>query len=114
MDAVFRVVTRLPLEQLWRGGSTIGSRRHGLNADEISQLLREGSVEFVVADPGRELRWIAAIDCYGFWRTEVKPHLAATGAQMALDQFADAFRHKSLLRRRSENGYFCHGLLLLP
>ena len=68
MDAELRIVTRLPLEHLWRDSeSTVGTRRRALTADDIVRLLREGTVEFVVADVGQKTRWIARTDCCEFW-----------------------------------------------
>jgi hypothetical protein len=92
MDAEFRIVTRLPLEQLWRGSeSAAGTRRRALTAGEIVRLLREGTVEFVVAEVGQKPRWISPTDCYEFWKAEVKPHLAAGESRIVLDDFPDAY-----------------------
>jgi hypothetical protein len=92
VNADFRTVTRLPLEQLWRGSaSEMGTRRCALTADEIAELLREGPVEFVVADVGHKLRWIALTDCYVFWKSEVKPNLGVAGSRLPLDSFPQAY-----------------------
>ena len=92
MDAEFRIVTRLPLEQLWRGSeSAVGTRRRALSADDIVRLLRQGTVEFVVADVGQKPRWIAPSDCYEFWKAEVKSHLATGESRIVLDNFPDAY-----------------------
>ena len=92
MDAELRTVTRLPLEHLWRDSeSTVGTRRRALTADDIVRLLREGTVEFVVANVGHKPRWIARTDCYEFWKAEVTPHLAASESRIVLDHFPDAY-----------------------
>lgn len=91
MDVNIRVVTRLPLEELWRDDqSAIGFHQRGLTTDEISQLLREGPVEFVVAEVGRALQWITPEDRYEFWKNEVKPHLA-NQSQIVLDDFPASY-----------------------
>ena len=56
MDLKFRVVTQLPLQELWRAS---------------------GFVQFVVVDAGAAPQWIPASECFNFWKTEVKPHLAS-------------------------------------
>lgn len=92
MDAALRRVTRLPLEELWRpNGMPVGLRLRVLKSNEISQLLRENPVEFVVADVGQQLRWITPRDCYDFWKTEVKLHLAEIGSPILLDTFPNAY-----------------------
>lgn len=51
IDVKFRIVTCLPLQELWRDdGFTTTSRRRGLSKDDINELLRSGLVQFVVAD----------------------------------------------------------------
>jgi hypothetical protein len=92
MDATLRTVTRLPLEKLWRrDGTAVGSRLRMLNPDEVLAMLRQGSIEFVVADVGQGLRWVGPQDCFDFWKTEVKPHLAKINSQIMLDSFPDAY-----------------------
>jgi len=92
MDAALRIVTRLPLEELWQGDrKVIGSRLRPLTAKEITQLLREDTVQFVVADVGHELRWIAPADCYEFWKSEVKPHLTESDTRILPSNFPDEY-----------------------
>jgi hypothetical protein len=96
MDAAFRIVTKLPLEELWKGDrSPIGSRLRPLTTEEIIQLLRVGIVEFTVADVGHELRWIAPPDCYGFWKSEVKPHLTEDVHRILPHDFPGEYCHKA-------------------
>ena len=53
MDAALKVVTQIPLTELWRDdGFTTTSRVRWLTADDITSLLRAGRVQFVVADAG--------------------------------------------------------------
>jgi hypothetical protein len=78
MDAKLKIATQLPLRELWRdNGFTINSRGRSLSRDDITELLRTGLVQFVVADIGLPLQWIQLHDCYSFWKNEVKPHLAS-------------------------------------
>jgi hypothetical protein len=92
MDAALRTVTRLPLEELWRSnGTVVGSRLRMVEPDGVLEMLREGEIEFVVADIGQGLLWIALQDCFDFWKTEVKPHLARIDSQLLLDRFPGGY-----------------------
>jgi len=58
MDPAQRIVTQMPLSDLWKDAGLINAHRHGrVGRDDISKLLRDGST-FVVADLGHPLRWI--------------------------------------------------------
>jgi hypothetical protein len=71
-----RIVTRLPLTELWDTQGRLGLRRmRPLGREQIADLLREGPVRFVRANSGLPLEWIPAEDCYSFWKEEVKAHL---------------------------------------
>ena len=69
----------------------IGTRLCALTASEIAATLRNGPVQFVVADVGHKLRWIAPAECYEFWKSEVKPNLAIAGSWLPLDNFPQAY-----------------------
>jgi hypothetical protein len=88
MDSDLKIVTKLPLEHLWQGNELeMGKRLRALTAGEIAATLREGPVQFVVADVGHKLRWIAPAECYEFWKSEVKPNLAISSSRLSLDSF---------------------------
>jgi hypothetical protein len=87
MDAYLRVVTQLPLCELWRDdGFSTTTRGKSLTFDDVRDFLGSGTVQFVVADVGVAPRWIPASECFDFWKDEVKPHLAS-GTKAALDGF---------------------------
>jgi hypothetical protein len=90
-----RLVTRLPLEQLW---SEEGELRHArclglLDRQGIAQLLRDGAVRFAIADVGLPLTWIGPGDCFEYWKREVKPHLAEPGASIDLTAFPSGYAY---------------------
>jgi hypothetical protein len=91
MDAKLETVTHLPLRELWRdNGFTTSSRGRSLTQVDITDLLRSGLVQFVVADVGATLQWIQLHDCYRFWKDEVKTHLAED-LRAVLDQFPGGY-----------------------
>jgi len=91
MDQSVRIVTHLPLRELWReDGFRTMSRARSLAQDEITALLRTGPIQFVVVDVGYAPHWIHLDDCYQFWKCEVKPHLA-TETKVPIADFPDSY-----------------------
>lgn len=86
-------VISLPLTQLItpRGDAMcIGD----VGAEAIRDLLRLGTVRFVIADVGLELHWISEDHCFEAWKLEVKPHLAEPEDQRVhLDEFPDEYAY---------------------
>jgi hypothetical protein len=71
-----RVVTRLPLTELWDAHGVLRmERRRVVGHEQITDLLRSGRVRFVLANCGDPLEWIPPGDTYRFWQEEVKHHL---------------------------------------
>jgi hypothetical protein len=92
MKSSQRIVTRIPVEELWRDdGSSITLRGESLNADDITTLLHISPVEFVVADVGLPLCWVKGDDSYGFWKNEVKAHIAEPQGEWSLDNFPESY-----------------------
>jgi hypothetical protein len=76
-----RVITRMPLAELWDDAGPVVARRGGdLTAADISELLRAGRVRFVVADIGVPPRWVPESECFAFWKAEVQPRVADPAA----------------------------------
>jgi hypothetical protein len=81
MRADQRVVTSLPLTELWDAhGALRFERGRAVGRERVIDLLRDGRVRFVLANCGHPLRWIRPDDCYRFWKEEVKPHLVEPDA----------------------------------
>lgn len=71
-----RIVTQLPLTSLWNDKGNLELDKQGyVGIGQISNLLRQGSIRFVVANGGERLNWVTEEDAYRFWKEEVKPHL---------------------------------------
>jgi hypothetical protein len=70
------MVVKMPLTELWDDeGTLVGERIRNLNQTDLTELLRTGAVQFLVADPGLELRWIRTPQQIEFWKT-VRPQIA--------------------------------------
>jgi hypothetical protein len=78
-----RVVTTMPLTEIWDSAGPIPARRGPRIGDpEIRALLqRVGPVQFVVADAvGAPLRWVPVAETRAFWRFEVRPRIVLADA----------------------------------
>lgn len=88
MDIAHGIVTRMPLIELWRAdGFTTTARLRDLKAEDIADLLRAGRVQFVVVNLGHKLNWIPLGECFDFWNSKVRPHLAESGAWFRPEAF---------------------------
>lgn len=71
-----RVVTQMPLGELWTDHHVLDSKRtRYLQQQEIRALLQAGPVQFVIADVGNKLDWIEEDQAYSFWKNEAKAHI---------------------------------------
>ena len=83
-----RIVTKIPLTELWDDGdgTSTGERVRNLDQNDVVELLRSGPVQFLVADPGLKLRWIPTPQRFEFWKT-VRPQIAHPGKPIYREQF---------------------------
>jgi hypothetical protein len=82
MDPSKKIVTRVPLDELWTDEGPVQAMRSGpLGEREIAVLLGDTRSTFVVASVGSPLRWVEARDRYDYWKKELKLRLVAPDAQ---------------------------------
>ena len=87
-----KVISRLPVEELWAGQRLVSTIKvRDLNASDIADLLRSGVIRFVVADVGKPYEWIPTNERYDFWEDEVKAHLAVPESKAYLEDFPDEY-----------------------
>ena len=88
MKPELRQVSQMPLAALWNADGVIAAKKvRELGLTEIVSMLRTGRVRFVVADIGHHLQWVSSENCYDFWKSEVKMHLAQPDAKIYLEDF---------------------------
>jgi hypothetical protein len=76
-----RVVSQLPLTELWDDTGTIDvSHIRDLTSADLRKLLQAGPVQFVVANVAAPLQWVPVGDCFRFWKAEVQPRTANPAA----------------------------------
>lgn len=92
MQSYQRVITGLPLDDLWDdAGPLPAARQKDLSASQLRELLRQGPVRFVVAEVGARPRWIPESGCFDFWKHEVQSHLAEPDRGAYLSSFEGAY-----------------------
>lgn len=71
MDPARRIVTRIPLDELWTAHGPVAAKRaRGLDRAAVSSLITRGAVQLVIADLDKPLRWLDAADTRAFWTGE--------------------------------------------
>ena len=89
VDADLRIVTHLPLRELWRvDGFSTTTRGKSPTHEDVRRFLSLGPVQFVIADVGA--RWVPLRDCFHFWKNEARPQLASR-VGVSLDQFPGGY-----------------------
>ena len=82
-----RIVTKLPLTELWdEEGALLGERVANVDQHLVRELLRKGPVRFIVANCGAKLNWIPIQQGLKFWK-RVRSHIAEPSKPIHLKQF---------------------------
>jgi hypothetical protein len=99
-----RIVSQLPLNELWDDNGRVEAERVGpVGAERIKQLLRTGEASFVVADIGYALRWVSMQSAAAFWKGEAKDHLA-DGESIYLGDFPGGYAYSATEWRCARGG----------
>jgi hypothetical protein len=82
-----RIVTKLPLAELWdESGTLTDGRVRVLDRSNLAELLRAVPLQFVVADSGLKLRWVPMQQRFEFWKT-VRAQIADPTKPIRLEEF---------------------------
>jgi hypothetical protein len=104
LDPRVRIVTQLPLDELWdMAGQLHASRVRSLVREDLRALLRSGPVRFVVADVGTQLRWVDPEETFNFWKREALPRIADAEA-FFLEDFPDRVAYVASLWKVAGEG----------
>jgi hypothetical protein len=77
MNQRLRIVTELPLAELWNDtGPVEALQLAGVGEDGVRTQLRLGA-QGVVASIGKPLRWLRGAELFEWWKSEAHPRLAA-------------------------------------
>jgi hypothetical protein len=87
-----KTISYMPVEEIWKGQKLVSTvKLRDVGSTDIADLLRSGSVRFVVADVGKPFEWIPKNEKFSFWKTEVKTHLAEPESEPFLEDFPDEY-----------------------
>jgi hypothetical protein len=76
VDPRLRIVTRLPLQEIWDEAGLIRARKGELvGSDEIRQFLRAEPGALVEAVIGERMVWHTGNARFAFWKGTLRPHL---------------------------------------
>jgi hypothetical protein len=82
VDPQTRIIVRIPLDELWMpDGRTAAVRLRALGRQQITGLLRGGTLQFVRADVGHPLEWIDPAERFRFWKSEVSERVMDPAAR---------------------------------
>ena len=82
-----RIVTKLPLTELWdETGALPGERIRHLDGNLIRGLMGTGQVQFIVANCGAMLNWIPMQERFEFWKA-IRPQVADAGRPILIERF---------------------------
>ena len=96
MDIRHRIVTRLPLQELWNDqGSWSQHRIRDLSLSDLQARLSSGTVQFVVVDVGHRPQWLSKKECYHLWKSTIRPHLAEPTSKVFLEDFPGEYFYRA-------------------
>lgn len=101
VDPKQRIVCSTPLNSIWNCDGELDAQNVGeLGEEDIKSRLRQGPLQFVVANVGTRLDWIAPEKSFEFWKTEVKRHLVPLNPEgFSVDDFPDGYCYCAQLWR---------------
>lgn len=67
----------MPLEELWTidDGPIAAAKECDVDAEDIRELLRQGSIRFLLVTLDDAPRWVDHAECFTFWKAEVRGHV---------------------------------------
>ena len=80
------------MDALWTEKDDLSVRRiKYLDRGEITTILRNGPVWFVIANVGDKLQWLDIDGCYKAYKSEVAPHILVPDSRVSLDELKDGY-----------------------
>jgi hypothetical protein len=81
VDPKLRIVTKLPLSELWTDAGPIEAQQGpALGDDDIRALLAAGPLQFLEANVGFPLDWLPPASRFEFWKKQVRQRLVPPDA----------------------------------
>ncbi len=96
----------MPLTIIWNhDGDVAAERIRDLGVDDIRSLLRQGSVQFVIANVGSALDWIHPGLSFDFWRNVAQDRIVSPNARgFRLEDFPGQYCYRATLWTTNDAG----------
>ena len=94
MNISLKIVNEIPISQLWNNEEIIESKRvRYLTKDELTEILKNYPVEFVIANVGEKLNWIPVDKCFEYWKSKIKDHVVKNLDRIELEDYPNEFAY---------------------
>ncbi len=98
MELKDKIVLTYPVKELWTDEKILSvSRGKHLNSDDIHDLLKRQKIQFVIADVGLKLQWLALDSCYVLYKTTIKSQIIENFDRINLNHFPNNFVYLATL-----------------
>jgi DNA-binding helix-hairpin-helix protein with protein kinase domain len=85
-----RIVTKIPLEELWTETENLPhQRREYLTERQVQDLLLQGNVAIVIASCGLKPSWIMPQSAFSKFKNEIKGHIVNDFDRIVLEEYED-------------------------
>ncbi|MEL6698859.1 MAG: hypothetical protein AAFP89_21620 [Bacteroidota bacterium] len=92
MNPSLKIVTEMPVQQLWHKTPMIGAKRERyLTKNEWAEILQKYPVEFVIANVGDKLDWIPVDTCFEVWKSNIRDQAAYNPNSIEVESYPHAF-----------------------
>ena len=92
MELSKRIVIKFPLDSLWTEKEELDAKRiKYLDQNEISEVLKKGPIQFVIANLGDKLIWKQPEECYKVYKKDFKNNIIANADDIDISNFKDGF-----------------------
>jgi hypothetical protein len=92
MELAKKIVTKIPLSQLWDSNKLLEAKREAyLTQADIKGILQTEPTVFIVANLGKTLQWIKPSEIYAFWKSTAKNHIADDLSRIDYESFPDNY-----------------------
>ena len=76
MDSRHRIVSSLPIEELWTDAGPLSAKRlRYISPDDLELQMLLQAMPMVVAECGKPLHWVQSTEYWNFWKRNVTRHL---------------------------------------
>jgi hypothetical protein len=105
MDLSHKIVDKIPMDLLWRENTLLEAKRiKYLDQKEVSEILKNGPVQFVIANVGDKLIWTDLGESFKIYKTEIKDFIIPDIENIDQDTLKHGFGYlASLWADPSEN-----------